>query len=117
MGKTGLAYADFLAGREDACSLVGRAESWASGGQGHAPVACLEADVGSEVFRWPVNCWVDLCPIQLKIWSEVSQHWCLLSVGWGQFLAQGTKMGATNSSVHMVKYSYIWLSPVSMFAG
>ena len=57
-------------------------------------------------------------PTQLVVWPEVSQHWSLQAVGWGQVLAL---MNQDGSLQHQCSYSrmssQIWLLPVSVSPG
>src|SRR5574341_2543749 len=39
----------------------------------------------SQADSLPLSC--QGSPAQLLVWPEVSQHWCLQAVGWGQVLA------------------------------
>lgn len=52
MGEVGSgACADFLVGKTGSCSLMGRAKSYSSDGQGHVQEVCLEMAVHKNDFR------------------------------------------------------------------
>ena len=65
-------------GGAGSCPVVGEAGSCPSGGQAHA----------QEDFRKPSADGWGCVPTLLVVWPDVSQHWSLQAVGWGQVLGR-----------------------------
>ena len=78
--------AGFLEGEVTACPLVIELGLWPLVGK----TVPWEVSRGGWVLKKSLGSLSDVgwtyVPIQLVVWPEASQHWCLQAVGWGQVL-------------------------------